>query len=180
MSNAMVRANTMSPLATTTDEPPRGPEVLREFLAFKLADETYALPLGSVREILKPPPITEVPRAPADILGIVSVRGRVTTVIDLRRRLRLSENAIHKQSRVLLVDNGEEVLGLLVDVVLHVYRLRDEEIEIAAVVGGDTADYVLGIGRPRSARILGRRMEVEIEVDHDILILLDPGPLLRR
>lgn len=179
MSDALARSQTEIPGSITTVEPPPV-EMLREFLAFKLAEETYALPLSSVREILKPPPITDVPRAPADILGIVSVRGRVTTVVDLRRRLRLYENPVDKHSRVLLVDNGEEVLGLLVDSVLHVYRLRDDEIEIAAVVGGDTADYVIGIGRPRSARILGRRMEVEITGEQDILILLDPGPLLRR
>jgi purine-binding chemotaxis protein CheW len=138
-----------------------------EMLAFVLGNEVYALPLATVREILKPPAITEVPRASRDVLGIISVRGRVTTVIDLRRRLKMPEAPTTRLSRVLLVEGGEEVLGLLVDNVHHVHRLRDDEIELATTVSGGTAEYVLGIGRPRG-------------VKDDILILLDPEPLLRR
>lgn len=159
-------------------------EQVSDFLAFRLAHEFYALPLRSVREILKPPPITEVPRAPRDVLGIISVRGRVTTVIDLRRRLSMPEEHESKNSRVLLTDTGAEVMGLWVDEVLQVYRLASDEMELAASVGGDTAEYVLGVGRPRGARSLGRavarsRGEGEVRTD-ELLILLAPRPLLRR
>lgn len=75
-----------------------------------------------------------------------------------------------KASRILLVSGGDEVVGLLVDSVDQVLRLHEEEIELAAVVAGDLSEYVLGIGRPGSS---------EGETD-DILILLDPDPLLRR
>src|SRR6202000_879011 len=60
---------------------------IREVLAFSLADETYALPLSCVREIMRVPSITEVPRASHEVLGIISVRGQVTTLIDLRKKL---------------------------------------------------------------------------------------------
>src|SRR5882724_9778492 len=66
----------------------RGPRV--EYLAFRLGSDTYGVPIGEVREILKLPPVTEVPRAPPDVVGVVSVRGLLVTVIDLRRRLRIS------------------------------------------------------------------------------------------
>ena len=52
-----------------------------EYLAFVLAGETYAVPIGDVAEILRPLPVTEVPRAPATVLGVVSVRGKLVTVI---------------------------------------------------------------------------------------------------
>jgi purine-binding chemotaxis protein CheW len=154
---------------------------IHEYLGFVLADENYALPLTAIREILKLPPLTHVPRAPRDVLGIVSVRGRVTTVIDLRRRLRMPESPITKDTRVLLVDDGSEVFGVLVDGVLSVVRLTDEEIELAASVGGDTAEHVRGIGRPH-ARATARHGSVEspVTAKHEILILLDPQPLLRR
>ena len=71
-----------------------------EFLGFALADELYALPLSSIREIVRVPPVTELPRGPHDVLGIISVRGRVTTLIDLRRRLRMHESPIDGRSRV--------------------------------------------------------------------------------
>jgi purine-binding chemotaxis protein CheW len=158
-------------------------ENVRELLAFEIATETYALALDAVREILKPPPVTPVPRAPRDVLGVISVRGRITTVIDLRSRLRAHTSDIDKHTRVLLVDDGDEIIGLLVDRVLQVYRLSDEEIELASVVSGDMSEYVIGIGRPhklrhvRSERTGPGGSAVSAA---DILILLDHVELMRR
>src|SRR5687767_4535625 len=75
-----------------------------EYLAFALAGETYAVPIGFIAEILKPPPLTEIPRAPRTVIGVVSVRGRLVTVIDLRRRFRLHESAFDRKTRILLSD----------------------------------------------------------------------------
>jgi purine-binding chemotaxis protein CheW len=109
------------------------------------------------------------------------VRGRVTTVIDLRRRLRVREASFDKNTRVLLIDTGgKEVLGLLVDAVLQVYRLFEDEVELASAVGSDLNEYVMGIGRPRTVRTLGRASGQEREDPNDILILLNVGPLLSR
>jgi purine-binding chemotaxis protein CheW len=158
----------------------RSDEVAYEFLAFKLGLETYALPLAGVQEILKPPRITRVPRAAHEILGIVSVRGRVTTVIDLRRKLRVPESPLDKNTRVLLVEAGDEVMGVLVDAVLQVYRLYEDEVELASTVSGDMNEYVYGIGRPRAVRTLGRSTSQDRNDPNDILILLQAEPLLRR
>lgn len=168
----MIKRETSSPSTPISAKPARKKrEEVREFLAFGLMGERFALPLASIREILKLGLITEVPRAKPHVLGILSVRGRITTVVDLRRRLRMVAAEPTKQSRILLVAGAEEVVGLLVDEVHQVYRLHEEEIELAAVVAGDLSEYVLGIGRPGSAEESG---------EEDILILLDPEPLLRR
>jgi purine-binding chemotaxis protein CheW len=126
----------------------RGP--VREFLAFVLAGELYGVELTRIREILSPPPITIVPRASSDVIGVCSVRGLLVTVLDLRRRLDLDEAPASRRSRILLteVESGE-VLGLYVDEVRQVMRLTENEIEPAnAVLGGDVSEHVLGIGRP--------------------------------
>ncbi len=132
-----------------------------EYLAFMLAGETYAVRIAVVGEILRPPPITEVPRAQAPIIGVVSVRGRLVTVMDLRRRFALPETPIDAKSRVLLVEvAADEHVGLLVDEVLSVYRLADSEIEAASVLGGDQPAYLAGVGRPK-------------ETEGLVLVLLD-------
>ena len=125
-----------------------------EYLGFLLAGEKYAVRIALVGEILKPPPLTEVPRAPRYIKGIVSVRGRLVTVIDLRRRFRLTESPEDGKTRILLVDRGDEQIGLWVDEVLQVYRLADSEIESPSVLGADQPPYVLGIGRPEQEIVI--------------------------
>lgn len=129
---------------------------VQEFLAFTLAGELYGVSLGKVRQIVTPPPITYVPRAPRDVLGICSVRGLLTTVVDLRLRLRVAESPLTKRARILLiqVDDGE-MIGLLVDEVRHVVRLNDSQIEIAShAMGGDLSEHVRGIARPGGREIM--------------------------
>lgn len=160
----------------------RAGEGIAEYLVFQLGPERMGLPLGSVREILKLTVPTAVPRAPHDVLGILSVRGRITTVLDLRRRLGMPDGVPTRFARVLLVEGGDEVMGLLVDEVLHVVRLRPDEIEAAGVVGADLPEHVAGLGRPRreAARGVGKDVKADPADGAEVLVLLDPGPLLKR
>lgn len=126
-----------------------------EYLVFLLAGDTYAVRISAVHEILRPPPITEVPRAPSPIIGVVSVRGRLVTVMDLRRRFALYEAPIDSKSRILLVDvGGDEQVGLLVDEVLSVFRLAESEVEPSSVLGGEQPAYLVGVGRPKERKEL--------------------------
>lgn len=137
-----------------------------EYLAFVLGREKYAVQIAHVAEILRPPPITEVPRASRNVLGVVSVRGRLVTIVDLRRRFGLAESPVDRKSRVLLADAGTgEQMGLLVDEVQHVWRLAAEEIEHPNALGGEQPAHIAGIGRPADG-------------DGSVLILLNLAPIL--
>jgi len=132
--------------------------VVTEYLAFRVGDDLFALPLANVREILIPPPITLVPRAPHDVLGIISVRGMLVTVVDLRQKFKLTKRAYLgavKQRILLVTAPSGEVMGLYVDAVAQVYRFADFEIEVAAtILGSNVADYIAGIGRRDNLMIL--------------------------
>jgi purine-binding chemotaxis protein CheW len=138
---------------------------VREFLAFVLDGELYGIELARIKEIVSPPPITYVPRAYDDVLGVCSVRGLLVTVVDLRKRLRLGIQPTTRRARILLSDaETGEVVGLLVDEVRQVLRLTESELEIAAnLLGGELSEHVLGIGRPSG---------------EDIIILLDLGSIV--
>jgi purine-binding chemotaxis protein CheW len=144
---------------------------VRELLVFDLAGDRYALPLSVVREIMRPPAVTEVPRAPEAVLGVISARGRVTTLLDLRMRLRLEARPWASRTRVLLVEHRDEVVGLLVDGVRQVQRLPISEIELSSGLGAGAPAHLLGIGRPTPPGG-GPRAE------GDLLLLLDLEPLL--
>jgi purine-binding chemotaxis protein CheW len=126
-----------------------------EYLAFMLGTEAYAIQIGNIVEILKPLPITEVPRADPEVVGVMSVRGRLVTVVDLKRRFRLTRSfTMDKKSRILLVDAADELIGLLVDEVLQVYRLAESEVEPPQVLGTEQPPHVVGIGRPAGGAVL--------------------------
>lgn len=129
---------------------------LREFLMFGLAGEAFAVELGRVREIVSPPALTKVPRAPSEVMGVCSVRGLLVTVIDLRRRMRLPAQPASRSSRILLTATARnEVVGLFVDDVRYVVRLEGSEIEAAqTVLGADVPDHVIGIGRSQGEVIV--------------------------
>jgi purine-binding chemotaxis protein CheW len=129
----------------------RGSETapLREFLMFVVGGELFGIELTGIKEILSPPPITPVPRSSREILGVCSVRGLLVTVLCLRRKLRLTETAQTRRSRILLtMSEVGETVGLLVDEVRQVVRLQASEIEASASLGSDSSEHVVGVARP--------------------------------
>ncbi len=119
-----------------------------EYLSFTLDNELFAVNIFHIKEIIKPPAITEVPRTEPVILGILSLRGTIAPVVDLRRRLGLKAAPVSRKSRILLVFLQQEMIGLLVDEVRHVVRLREEDIEPPPGVFDRTeAEHILGVGR---------------------------------
>jgi purine-binding chemotaxis protein CheW len=139
-------------------------------LAVVAGGEVYGFPLSSVREILIPPPIAEVPRAPDPVIGVIAVRGQIVTLVDLPRMLSLEAEQAGWYGRVLLVDNGEELIGVAVDRVVQVYRLEQSQIEYASTMGAELSEYVIGVGRIPSNEDSG---------GEELLILIDPVSLLR-
>lgn len=128
--------------------PGRAEAPRREYLAVRLSGETYALPVERIREIQKPGVITEVPRAPARVLGVFSLRGEIVPVIDPRVRLGLDRQAPGRSARLVVLDPGDGPCGLWVDEVLGVVFLGSADIE--PLPGGLAADpeLITGIARP--------------------------------
>ncbi len=133
-------------------------------MVFSLAGEDYALDVTNVREIIRLDRITKVPRAPPWVEGVINLRGLVTTVVDLRKRLGLPVPAPDGNTRIVIVEQGETVAGLVVDSVLEVMRPKAEEMSEAPALlaRAHVSSFVQGLAR------LGNR----------ILILLDLGKVL--
>ncbi len=139
-------------------EPPR------EYLAFSLGEETYAVPIERVRQILKVPPLTEVPRAARELLGVLNLRGEVLPVYDLELCLGLSTepapvagpdadfSKVPRTARILIVHAAHGDAGLLVDAVHEAVKLVASAIEPPprGLSSGERAT-ISGIGRRRDA-----------------------------
>ena len=132
----------------------------RDVLTFAISDEEYAIGIEHIREIIKYRPITEVPRVPAFVAGIIAVRGLVMPVLDLRLRLRLRAAPLAQKARILVIsrpatqgdlasEEERERFGLIVDRVNEVVRIQEQDIEQPTVLSGHESDFIEGIGRLR-------------------------------
>lgn len=129
---------TLARAAATRGAAPEETATERELLVLWLGDDPYAIPVERVREIVRLRPITPVPRVPDAVRGVLSLRGEIVQVIDLRRRLGLAaperrsgvEAERRSERRRVVVLNGEDgqMTGLLVDRVSEVLRLRDDAL----------------------------------------------------
>lgn len=141
-------------------------EGVQEYLSFVLADESYAVNIFHIKEIIKPPMITEVPRTETVILGVLNLRGMIAAVVDLRRRLGLDAIEQTRKSRILIVQLRDELVGLLVDEVRHVIRLKDEDVEPPpGVFDRMEAEHIVGVGRQEGEMYTLLDLDSVIQID---------------
>lgn len=117
-----------------------------EWVTFRLDAEKYGVDVMRVREVLRDIEITPVPGAPNFILGIINLRGNVVTVIDTRKRFGLGSKDVDDLSRIVVLESGSEVVGMLVDSVAEVADVHTSAIEFAPNVGNDeSSKFIQGV-----------------------------------
>ncbi|MGR6873222.1 chemotaxis protein CheW [Pseudomonas sp. HK3] len=117
-----------------------------QWVTFRLDNETYGINVMQVQEVLRHTEIAPVPGAPPYVLGIINLRGNVVTVIDTRLRFGLIETETNDQTRIVIIETENQVVGILVDAVAEVVYLRQSEIETTPNVGNEeTAKFIQGV-----------------------------------
>ena len=120
----------------------------RQLVVFELADQRYGVDIGTVREIIRMSEITHVPDAPPSVEGVINLRGTVIPVVDLRKRFGLRVSESTAQSRVVVVEIGDESFGVVVDAVAEVLRIPGSSVEAAsAIVTTTDSFYIDGIAK---------------------------------
>lgn len=100
----------------------------RLFLGFLAGGQAYALEVGTVREIVRIPKITSLPKVPSFVKGVIDLRGSILPILDLREKLGLGTVDLKKGRAVVMVPGGACPIGLLVDSVLEVLKSSPEDI----------------------------------------------------
>jgi purine-binding chemotaxis protein CheW len=100
-------------------------------VCFRIGRETYGVDIFLVREIVKAQEITPVPGAADYVLGIINLRGKIVSVVDLAQRLGLGPSSVGRSSRILVVDLEAFTVGFLVDAATEVLKLAADSIEPA-------------------------------------------------
>lgn len=104
----------------------RGDEI--QIVSFKLGEESYAIEVSQVREIVKLEKITKVPKMPDFIEGMLNLRGQITTVVDMRKRFHMESIERDTQSKIIIGEIDKFKIGMIVDSVSNVLRVSPDNI----------------------------------------------------
>lgn len=118
----------------------------KQLVVFDLAEEAYGVDISLVREIIRMQDITQVPRTPEFVEGVINLRGKVIPVVDLRKRFGFDTEDATKDTRIVVVDIGGQYIGVVVDAVNEVLRVAVDAVEPpSSVITTADSEYLLGI-----------------------------------
>lgn len=135
----------------------------KQLVVFRLHNEEFGVEITDVREIVKPRHITRLPHVADYIEGVTNLRGEVIPVICLRKRFGLEPKEETQDTRIIMLEIDNSMVGFIVDAVTETLRLPEDAIEPPpSSIAGLRADYLAGVGK----------------VDDRLLILLDVDQIL--
>ena len=141
-----------------------GNHLAGKYLTFALGSEEYGLEILKVREIIGYQKITKVPKTSREIKGVISFRGHVIPIVDLRGRFGMEEKAVDDQTCIIVVENEYDgritTTGVIVDQVSEVLDIQIEQIEPPPQFGGAArVDFIRGMGK------MGGNVKILLDID---------------
>ena len=128
---------------------------LIQLVTFKIADEEFGVDISAVREINRTMRMTKLPNSPAFVDGIIDLRGRVIPIIDMRKLLGMERREPDKDTRIIVVEHDDKMVGLVVDAVKEVLKIPNSVIdappEIASRIG---SNIIKSVGRLESRLLI--------------------------
>ncbi len=138
---------------------------LLQLVTFNISNEEFGVDILKVQEIIRTMEITKVPRAPEFVEGVINLRGKVIPIIDLRRRFGMDSRKHDSQTRIVVIELNNMIVGFVVDSVSEVLRIpADTVVPPPAIVSGVDSEYISGVGK----------------LDDRLLILIDLEKLLSQ
>ncbi|WP_292461223.1 chemotaxis protein CheW [Methanothermococcus sp.] len=147
-------------------------EDIPKVVVFKLSSNEYGLRVDEVREVLKLQDITALPNSPDYVVGVTNIRGEITPIIDLRKKLNISnrfeEDNNDKDMLVMVIEIEGVPVGILVNAVNDVLQISNEQIEDLGEIRKNISDnYIEGIAK------IGNRLIILLNINN----LINPKEL---
>lgn len=139
----------------------------KKFMMFTLGSDRYATQLSMVKEVIGLAQITKVPNVPRYFRGLINLRGKIISVMDLRERLNIPLKEESRRPCIIIAEIQGLTLGAIVDDVLEVLGIEDSQLDRQIDIGANsTRDYIVGAiryeGKPLSLILdLAKVMDAE-------------------
>lgn len=126
-----------------------------QIVGLRIGRETYGVPISLVREIVRVPEITAVPNAQKYVEGVINLRGKIISVVDLRKRFGQTDVQPDKKNRIVVVELENRTVGLIVNAASEVLKIPPSDIEPpSSVFLSGESDYVTGVGKLNSRLVI--------------------------
>ncbi|MBI1328260.1 MAG: chemotaxis protein CheW [Alphaproteobacteria bacterium] len=122
MSNQLAIADSHSPAVAGGNH--------KEFVTMRLNGQLFGIPVNYVQDVLRPQKIAAVPLAPPEVAGLINLRGRIVTVIDMRKKLSLPENNDRTGTMMVVIEHRHELYSLIVDSIGEVLKLSPKDFDL--------------------------------------------------
>jgi len=135
------------------------------YLTFQVGKETFGIEIRHVIEIVGLQPLTQMPEMPEYIKGIINLRGKIISAMDVRQRFRLPSKEYDDRTCIIVIDFGGMSVGLIIDSVSDVLSINEDQImEKPEISGRGGCGYVKSVG----------------SVDNHVILLIDCEELLNQ
>ena len=130
-------------------------ETHEQLVIFHIKGQNFGVNIENVQEIIKSIPITYVPRTQEYIKGVINLRGKIIPVVDLYKRLKIKKTEEIAEWRLVILEVGDLVVGVVVDEVSEVLSIKEDDIEkgIQLAIGLDSK-FIQGIGKQDETLII--------------------------
>jgi len=126
-----------------------------QIVGFRIGRETFGVPISLVHEIVRVPEITSVPDSPGFVEGVINLRGKIISVVDLRKRFGEAITPANRKNRILVTAVDGKLVGLIVDAASEVLKISENDIGPApGVFSEDEVHYVTGVGKHQGRLII--------------------------
>jgi purine-binding chemotaxis protein CheW len=144
-------------------------EQVIEYVTVMIGDQLFGLPISRVQDVFMPDRVTRVPLSAPEIAGVLNLRGRIVTAIDMRRRLGLPPRTDDKPAMAVGIESKGESYGLLIDTVGEVMKLGEDTRESNPVNLDSRLSRVSG-----GVHRLEGQLMVILDVDHVLNTAAEP------
>lgn len=146
-------------------------EEMFQLVSFTLGAEEFGVDILRVQEINRMVTVTSVPNSPSFVDGVINLRGKVIPIIDLRTRFGMPRKEHDKNTRIVVIELKNNIVGFVVDAVSEVLRIPRSVCEPPpAIVSGIHADYITAVGKLEDRLLILLDLEKVFSVEEHLTL----------
>jgi purine-binding chemotaxis protein CheW len=142
----------------------------QQIVIFKVDEEMFGINIDQVKEIIAPLEIFKIPNAPSFVQGLINLRGKIYTILNLRKKFNLAAKESDEHTKIVILNSDSLAVGFIIDVVNEIIWIDDKNIETAPeTIKAMNKKYITGVAKidQKAVLLLDLRLASEITEDND-------------